>query len=217
MGCKYLDPAGAGKIGWDEAQVDQVAQGMFDQLPQCVHNLLSSGGWQGGAVVRLDNALVRPSAADVAINFHMLRPIVSHCPDKVSLNDWMFTSFLVLLTLIVTDVFVDVCLDQVAMLQVPSGYFLTDCILRLDELFESKMLVGGSSKLQLAAEEGVKLKKLMGAVRSLWRSSPAAGSHPKVTELKEMLRPSPTRSRARSPVSWHGICNCLSSLLLCSI
>ena len=61
MGCKYLDPAGAGKIGWDEAQVDQVAQGMFDQLPQCVHNLLSSGGWQGGAVVRLDNALVRPS------------------------------------------------------------------------------------------------------------------------------------------------------------
>ena len=103
------------------------------------------------------------------------------------------------------------------MLQVPSGYFLTDCILRLDELFESKMLVGGSSKLQLAAEEGVKLKKLMGAVRSLWRSSPAAGSHPKVTELKEMLRPSPTRSRARSPVSWHGICNCLSSLLLCSI
>ncbi|CAK9091217.1 unnamed protein product [Durusdinium trenchii] len=49
---------------------------------------------------------------------------------------------------------------------VPSGYFLTDCILRLDELFDEKMLVGGSSKLQLAAEEGVKLKKLCGAVES---------------------------------------------------
>lgn len=54
------------------------------------------------------------------------------------------------------------------------------------------MLVGGQSKLQLAAEEGVKLKKLVGAVRALWRSSPA-GNHPRVSELKNMLRPSPNK------------------------
>ena len=55
---------------------------MFDQLPACVHTLLQDGNWKGGAIVRLDNALTRCSAADVAINFHMLRPIISFSSDK---------------------------------------------------------------------------------------------------------------------------------------
>lgn len=79
--------------------------------------------------------------------------------------------------------------------KVCSGYFLTDCLLALDDLFQGKMLVGASgSKLDMAAEEAVKLKKLMGAVRALWRSSPS-GQHPRVSELKGMLRPSPSRKR----------------------
>ena len=85
-------------------------------------------------------------------------------------------------------------------MQVPSGYFLTDCILRLDELFKQRMLLGGD-KLDLAAEEGVKLKKLMGAVRALWRSSPSA-HHPRVTEPKNMLRPSPGRQRPPNAAPW---------------
>ena len=64
----------------------------------------------------------------------------------------------------------------------------------LDTLFKGQLLVGANTKLQIAAEEGVKIKKLVGAVRSLWRSSPA-GNHPRVTQLKGLLRPSPSRSR----------------------
>ncbi|CAK9032157.1 unnamed protein product [Durusdinium trenchii] len=125
----------------------------------CAHEVVNSGKWSGGGIVRLDSALVRPSAADVAINFHVLKPVIEEFPDRV-----------------------------------PSGYFLTDCIMWLDTLFKGQLLVGANTKLQIAAEEGVKIKKLVGAVRSLWRSSPA-GNHPRVTQLKGLLRPSPSRSR----------------------
>ena len=73
----------------------------------------------------------------------------------------------------------------------PSGYFLTDVMMMLDqEFFAEKLLVGHERKLHLAAHEGVKLKKLVGAVRALWRSSPSA-NHPKVNQLKSLLRKSP--------------------------
>lgn len=64
----------------------------------------------------------------------------------------------------------------------------------MDDLFGGKLLQGCHSKLDLAADEGVKLKRLVGGVRSLWRSSPT-GNHPHVTHLKQILRPSPTRSQ----------------------
>lgn len=63
----------------------------------------------------------------------------------------------------------------------------------MDELFDSKLLQGAQTKLDLAADEGVKLKRLVGGVRSLWRSSPT-GNHPHVTHLKQILRPSPSRA-----------------------
>ncbi|CAK9000473.1 unnamed protein product [Durusdinium trenchii] len=122
---------------------------MFDQLQACVHTLLQDGNWKAGAIVRLDNALTRCSAADVAINFHMLRPIISFSSDKV-----------------------------------PSGYFLTDCILRLDKLFQEKMLVGGQSKLQL--------KKLVGAEEVGWGCASALAILP--------CRESPSRIRAEKHV-----------------
>ena len=56
------------------------------------------------------------------------------------------------------------------------------------------------SKMDLAADEAVKLKRLTGGIRTLWRSSENA-HHPKVTELKALLRPSP-----RKLVFRHGIC-----------
>lgn len=76
--------------------------------------------------------------------------------------------------------------------KVPSGYFLTDVVLELDRLLQDKLLQGPQSKLQIAADEGVKLKRLIQAVRNLWRSSPC-GNHPRVTELKQILRPSPAK------------------------
>lgn len=79
------------------------------------------------------------------------------------------------------------------MSKVPSGYFLTDVMMYTDVLFKGRLLKGAASKLQLAADEGVKLKKLVQAVRNLWRASPH-GNHPHVTELKNLMRPSPRKS-----------------------
>lgn len=92
--------------------------------------------------------------------------------------------------------------------KVPSGFFLTDTVLQMDKIFKGKPLVrkegeGESDRLvddkrtkfDLASIEGVKFKRLIGAVRTLWRSSPK-GNHPHVTHLKSLLRPSPDRQRA---------------------
>ena len=150
----------AGRISWKEAEVNQVARGIMNELPMTVHHMLQNGEWKGGRIVRLESVLHRPCAADVAANFHYLKPILAFSPDRV-----------------------------------PSGYFLTDVMLRLDDMFAGNMLLDPQnqlSKLDLAAEEGVKLKKLVGATRTLWRSS-ETGNHPRVTELKSLLTPSPRK------------------------
>ena len=153
-----------GRIPWGEWQVDQVARGIMRELPMTVHQMIQTREWKGGRIVRLDSVLHRPCAADVAANYHYLKPILASSPDRV-----------------------------------PSGYFLTDVMLRLDEMFHGCLLLdpqGQMSKLDMAAEEGVKLKKLVGATRTLWRSS-ETGNHPNVTELKSMLTPSPRKVYGR--------------------
>ena len=47
--------------------------------------------------MKLDSALTRPSASDVAINFHMLRSIVAFSPEKahVSSREWGIALFFV--------------------------------------------------------------------------------------------------------------------------
>ena len=50
------------------------------------------------------------------------------------------------------------------------------------------------TKLGLASDEATKLKKLIGAIRALWRSS-ESGHHPKVSELKTLLEPSPSKKK----------------------
>ena len=85
--------------------------------------------------------------------------------------------------------------DFLSIVQVPSGYFLTDMWLYVDMLFDGKLLrddSGKVSKVDLAADEALKLKKLVGAIRALWRSS-STGHCEKVTELKS--RPSPRKQR----------------------
>ena len=47
------------------------------------------------------------------------------------------------------------------------------------------------SVMSLAGVEGLELKKLIGALRSLWCSSRTAGFDDRITELKGYLRPSP--------------------------
>lgn len=58
--------------------------------------------------------------------------------------------------------------------RVPSGFYLTDVFLFLDQIMMGKLLVPaeeGQSKHDLAAEEGKKIKNLVGSLRALWRSS----------------------------------------------
>ena len=80
--------------------------------------------------------------------------------------------------------------------QVPSGYFLTDVFLYLDMLFQGQLLkeTADMSKSGQASDEAVKLKKLIGGIRGLWRSSDT-GHHPRVTELKALLEPSPSKKK----------------------
>eukprot|EP00438_Fugacium_kawagutii_P014489 Skav200721 [mRNA] locus=scaffold1362:1608:2763:- [translate_table: standard] len=77
--------------------------------------------------------------------------------------------------------------------KVPSAYLLTDVFLRLDAQLEKKVFrpTRQNSRTSLAANEGVKAKRLFGSLRALWRSSPGKGQDAKITELKSFLQASP--------------------------
>ena len=85
--------------------------------------------------------------------------------------------------------------------KVPSAYLLTDAFLLLDKrmgktLFRpSKEL--NETRMGLAAVEAVKAKRLLGALRSLWRSSPGHGQDTRITHLKSYLVQSPNRRAGR--------------------
>ena len=54
----------------------------------------------------------------------------------------------------------------------PSGFYLTDSLLALDKIFEGSLLVPteGSTKQDVAAAESRRLKRLLGALRHLFRN-----------------------------------------------
>ena len=79
-----FDFSGPGKIGWNFAQVDSVAHALVANLPVWSYNLVTSGQWKGGSVCRLISTVGKPSAQDVAKNYHLLLPIIEHSPDRVS-------------------------------------------------------------------------------------------------------------------------------------
>lgn len=104
-------------------------------------------------------------------------------------------------------------------LQVPSAFMLTDVFLMLDarlgkKVFKpkaakaareamadetgdqvAKAAVQNLSREDLAAIESVKAKKLLGALRTLWRSSTNKGQDDKITHLKSFIMPSPARKQ----------------------
>ena len=55
----------------------------------------------------------------------------------------------------------------------------------------------GKTRMDLAAVEACKTKKLLGSLRNLWRSSCGKGVDQRITHLKSFLVVSPTRSRPR--------------------
>lgn len=84
-------------------------------------------------------------------------------------------------------------------LQVPSGYFICDCWLMLDAFLDRKLFRPGpgESRVDLAADEAVRVKKCMGSLRYLWRNSKGASHHHGVQELKDMLTLSPVQVQNR--------------------
>lgn len=106
-----------------------MAYDLKTNLPLPVAQALTSKDWLGGALTQLD-ALTRPTAEDIKLNFAWVAPFVKFSPDKV-----------------------------------PSGFFVTDCFLYCQPRNE------GETKASLAAHEASNVKRLIGSLRSLWRSS----------------------------------------------
>ena len=86
--------------------------------------------------------------------------------------------------------------------KVPSAYLLTDAFLVLDKRMEKKLFRPSrelnETRMGLAAVEAVKAKRLLGALRSLWRSSPGHGQDTRITHLKSYLMQSPNRRAGRA-------------------
>jgi len=79
---------------------------------------------------------------------------------------------------------------------VPSAYFLTDCYLYLDLLLKKKLFKPKAPKTrgELAGAEGAKSKKMIQALRNLWRSSPQGAHDQRLLDLKALMSPSPVRN-----------------------
>lgn len=86
--------------------------------------------------------------------------------------------------------------------QIPSGYFITDVYLFLDALFNKRLfhpdpMNAMETRAELAAEEAVKTKRCLQALRYLWRNAKENSHCPRVQMLKEFLAPSPAQERNR--------------------
>ena len=89
--------------------------------------------------------------------------------------------------------------------QVPSAFLLTDVLLMCDEVLDRVLFKPDRSMKQtrhsLASVEAVKLKRMIGALRALWRSAKINGKDARLTALKKILQPSPRRAnREEQPV-----------------
>lgn len=60
-----------------------LANSIISHLPVYAHNMVTSGEWKGGSICRMDSVLQKPGASDIALNYHLLKPIVEHSPDRV--------------------------------------------------------------------------------------------------------------------------------------
>ena len=77
----------------------------------------------------------------------------------------------------------------------PSGYFIADSFLYLDLLLKKKLFkpVPPNTRTDMAGSEAVRGKKLLGALRFLWRSSPQGAHDARLVDLKQYIRSSPRR------------------------
>ena len=85
--------------------------------------------------------------------------------------------------------------------QIPSAYYLTDVFVELDYQLQRKVfhpsIQRNETRAKLAGCEGVKAKRCLQSLRTLWRSSKSRGLDDRVTHLKSFLLPSPERRQRR--------------------
>lgn len=90
---------------------------------------------------------------EISINFYWLRPICELVPDRVSRLE---------------------C--GVGFTEVPSGFYLADSLIWLDHLMKGMLLQPyvEETKRDIAGREAKRLKRLVGALRHLYRNCPFA-------------------------------------------
>jgi len=157
---------------WTRTEVTQLASIMFRTLPHQVHRLVSSEALKGGPIVMLDSVLQSPRQKHLRQNRFWIQAVAKVFPASV-----------------------------------PSAYFLAGAMLELNGMFDGNLLkvpvqdVQGC-KLTPALQEAAKLKKLLGYLRYLFRST-VQSRCPEVAALKAHLQKNPRSCRAPKPWTMH--------------
>lgn len=155
---------------------------MRNHLTPAVVEMIQDENWKGSELIVLESMVTRPSAHELSTNYVWAKPLAMASPSKAIVCQTLSC-------------------HTTCCTQVPSAYFLTDAFLMLDLIMFKKLFrpdVGnGESRLVLAGREGVKGKKLIQALRYLWRNS-SESYDPKILDLKQCLMPSPARRGANA-------------------
>ena len=150
------------------APKEQIANSIYTSLPVSVHTLIHSKDWHGGPLLQMASETSRPSSSEISLNHSWLAPIIAKFPDRAPNQN----ATLLLYQCVAFTFLFETNLES---LKVPSGFMLCDVMLMLDSLFFGERLLlptkSGESKKSLAARESQAIKRLIGALRYLWRSS----------------------------------------------
>ena len=139
-----MSSLGPGKIPWTEQHVKLLAAELKGGLPPSIMGVLQDPEWKGGGLTQIKSEMGRPTSDDILVNFHWILPFARAYPRTVPSS------------LLCADVFL--CLDRMmlgTLLRAPPG--------ASGELADQKKVLAGT--------EGANIKRLMGGLRYLWRSS----------------------------------------------
>lgn len=151
-----------GKINWTKQEVEDLAAEIHVNLPPSMLAVFEDPKYKGGALLGLPQS----------------GTLKTPTANEISLNyPWL------------------VGMVTKYPSKVPSAYLLTDAFLLLDKRMQKKLFRPSAdlkeTRMGLAAIKAVKAKRILGALRALWRSSPQGGHDQRITYLKSFLVASP--------------------------
>lgn len=85
-----------GKIKWNEADVARVARDMLDCIPVRAANMIRAGTYAGGALLKVDSDVSRPSFREIALNYVWIKPVLRSYPKHVPGGMFLTDCFLYL-------------------------------------------------------------------------------------------------------------------------